>query len=50
MEQQLVLRPRVAVWVLVVHRHEHDRVAADRDLERLQFTMRQIARAVGTKR
>src|SRR5882757_431727 len=42
-EQQLVLRSCVAVWVLVVHWHEHDRVAVDRDLERLQFAMSQIA-------
>ena len=40
--QQLVLRPRVAVGVLVVHWQEHDRVAVNRDLERLQFAMSQI--------
>src|SRR5205823_8144877 len=42
-EQQLVLRARVAVWVLVVHWHEYDGVAVDGDLERLQFAVSQIA-------
>ena len=44
MEQQLVVRPRVAVRMPGVHWHEHERVAVDGDLERLQFAMSQIVR------
>ena len=44
MEQQLVLRPRVAIWMPAVHWHEHDWVAVNGDLERLQFAMSQIVR------
>ena len=42
MEQELVVRPCVTVWVLAVHRHEHERVAVYRHLERLQFSVSQV--------
>ena len=41
-QKQLVLRACVAVRVLVIDRHEHDRIAIDGNLQRLQFAMGQI--------
>ncbi len=49
MEQQLILRSRVTVRILVVDRHEHDRVPVDGDLERLQFAMSQVVRRCGNE-
>ena len=44
MEQELIVRPRVAIRVPGVHWHEHERVAVDRHLERLQFAVSEIGR------
>src|SRR5262249_49605066 len=42
MKKQLVLRPGIAVRVLVIHGHEDDWTTVDRDLEGLQFAVSQI--------
>ena len=42
-EKPLVLREDIACRVLHRERNEHDRVAIDRDLERLQFALREIS-------
>src|SRR5580765_5444337 len=48
-QKQLVVREHIACRVFHRERNEHDRVAVDRDLERLQFALSQIVRRCGNK-